>query len=266
VIEQYEATVIAFLGSAAIEAAKAHALAEFPKESCGFLADGKYTACTNVNSNPLEEFTINDPRYDAAVIGKTLTAIVHSHPNGSLIPSNTDMAQQIATKCPWIIITLNEKGIHKTIAWGGNLPVAPLIARPFVHGVFDCYSIVRDVFRLGRDELTRQGIVWPLQPIELPEVARANNWWSGEGDLYADHLAKVGFKEISMGEARPGDGFLCAIGDTRVNPNKRLNHAAVLLGHDQILHHLPTRLSARTPAGIWAHSADMWVRYEGPTS
>jgi proteasome lid subunit RPN8/RPN11 len=266
VIEQYEQTVLNFLGPQAIEDAKKHALAQFPKESCGFIAGGAYVACENLNAKPLEEFTITDPRYDAAVINKTLQAVIHSHPHGTLIPSQTDMAQQIATNVPWGVITLNEKGIHKMIAWGGNLPIAPLIGRPFIHGVFDCYSCVRDVFRLGKDELAKENITWPLPPIALPEVARGDMWWEQGDDLYMDHLLKVGFKQIGMGEAKPGDGFLVALGDSRVNPKKRINHAGVLLGHDQILHHIPTRLCSRMPAGPWANSAQMWVRYGGPTS
>jgi proteasome lid subunit RPN8/RPN11 len=265
-IEEYQAIVVAFLGASALEAAKIHAIAEFPKESCGFIADGAYVACENKNPTPDKEFTIQDPRYDEAVTAGKLQAIVHSHPNGPLQPSELDMSQQIATNTPWVIIMLNEKGIHKLIAWGGKLPIAPVISRPFVHGVFDCYSLIRDIFRLGKDELAKQGVSWPLSPILLPEVARADNWWSGTDDLYVDHLSKVGFKQISRSEAQPGDGFLAALGDTRNNPGKRLNHAAVLLEKDQILHHFPTRLSARTPAGIWAKVADMWVRYEGPTS
>lgn len=266
-IEAYEQTVLSFLGQAAITAAQAHAIAQFPKESCGFIAAGNYVACDNLNAKPLEAFTITDPRYDAAVVGKTLQAIIHSHPHGPLVPSELDMTQQIATNVPWGIITLNEKGIHKMIAWGANLPIAPVIARPFVHGILDCYSLVRDVFRLGKTELAKQNVGWPLDPIVLPEVARGNNWWTGDEDLYIDHLAKVGFKQITMAEAKPGDGFLIALGNsTRDNPKKRLNHAGVLLRHDEILHHFPTRLSARMPAGQWARSAQMWVRYEAPAS
>ena len=265
-IPEYEAAVLAFIGYSVIEAAKVHAISQFPKESCGFVAGGVYVACENTNADPLKFFTIDDPRYEAAVASGALTAIIHSHPNGPLMPSELDMTQQIATNVPWFIITLNETGVHKLIAWGGNLPIAPLISRPFVHGIFDCYSIIRDAFRLGKDALLTQGVHWPLPPIALPEVARADVWWTGEADLYSDHLEKVGFRKINRGEARAGDGFLCALGDIRANPKQRLNHAAILLEYDQILHQLPTRPSARGPAGVWVNGAVTWVRYEGPTS
>ena len=265
-IPEYEASVLAFFSQSAIDAAKAHAIAQFPNESCGFVAGGVYVACENTHEKPLEFFKIDDPRYEAATIDDSLQAIIHSHPNGPLLPSELDMVQQIASDVPWLILTLNETGYHKAIAWGGDLPIAPLVSRPFIHGIFDCYSLVRDVFRQGKDALKAQGVDWPLPPIALPEVARADNWWSTDSDLYVDHLQKVGFKIITRGEARAGDGFLVCLGDTRVNPKQRLNHAALLLEHDQIIHHLPTRLSARSPAGVWANAAVTWVRYEAPTS
>jgi proteasome lid subunit RPN8/RPN11 len=265
-IEAYEQTVVDFIGMQAIADAQAHAISVFPNESCGFIAAGAYVACENKHAEPTKEFEIQDDRYDQAVTSGTLQAIIHSHPYGPLIPSELDMAQQIETNVPWVIIMLNEKGIHKTVAWGGNLPVAPLIGRPFIHGVFDCYALVRDAFRLGKDGMKAQGISWPHDPVELPEVARADNWWQGDDDLYLDHLAKVGFREITRSEAREGDGFLCALGDSRLNPKKRLNHAALIVERDQILQHFTGRLSSRQPAGLWARAAQMWVRYEGPVA
>jgi proteasome lid subunit RPN8/RPN11 len=264
-IEAYEQTVYEFFGASAIEAAKVHAIAQFPKESCGFIAQGVYFACENQHEDPTQEFEIQDDRYDQAVAAGLVTAIIHSHPYGPLVPSELDMSQQIATGVPWVIISLNEKGVHKMVAWGGNLPIAPVIGRPFIHGIFDCYALVRDVFRLGKDGMKAQGISWPHDPIELPEVARADNWWKGEGDLYVSHLAPVGFKQITRSEAREGDGFLCALGDARTNPNKRLCHAGLIVERDQVLHHFTNHLSARKPAGMWAKVAEMWVRYEGPS-
>lgn len=265
-IEAYEQTVTAFLGAQAIADAQAHALAEFPKESCGFIAQGVYFSCENRHEDPTKEFEIQDDRYDTAVAAGLVSAIIHSHPYGPLVPSELDMSQQIATGVPWGIIMLNETGVYKMVAWGGNLPIAPVIGRPFIHGIFDCYSLVRDVFRLGKDGMAAQGISWPHAPIELPEIARADNWWKGEDDLYVAHLAPAGFKVISRSEAREGDGFLCALGDRRTNPNKRLNHAALIVERDQVLHHFTDNLSARRAAGAWARAAELWVRYEGPSA
>lgn len=265
-IEEYKAQVTDFLGAQAIEDAKKHAVRVFPQESCGFIASGVYVACENSHPTPATHFRIEDPRYDAAVIAGTIEAVVHSHPNGPIFPSQMDMAQQLQCAVPFVIITLNEDRVSDVVAWGANLPVAPVIGRPFLHGVLDCYSLIRDVYRLGRDELLKQGVHWPLSAIELPEVARDDNWWANGDDLYSAHFEKFGFSTISRDQARAGDIFLVAIGDRRTNPKNQLNHGGLLLEYEQILHHLPTRLSNRIPAGLWARAADLWIRYEGATS
>lgn len=258
----FEQALIAHVGADVMAAAVAHARAEYPKESCGFAAGGQYLPCENKAEDPKANFEINDPRYDAAVVGKTLAFVIHSHPDGPMFPSNHDMQQQIATGVPWVILMLNDKGVSNYVAWGDALPQVPLVGRPFVHGVFDCYSVVRDTFGLGKDELAKQGITWPLAPIKLPEIPRDDSWWK-DSDLYSDNIAKQGFKIITRAEAQPGDGFLMRLGDTRSNPKQRLNHAGLLLGKEMVLHHLPLRVSRREPAALWARAADIWVRYAG---
>jgi proteasome lid subunit RPN8/RPN11 len=260
----YQAQLVGIFGAAALDAAKAHARAEFPKESCGFIVKEAYVPAENKADDPLQHFKIEDPLYDAAVVKGELRAVVHSHPNGPMFPTELDMQQQLATGVPWLIVNLNEDDIADFTAWGDALPRAPIIGRPFMHGIFDCYSCIRDTFHFGKDELAKQGIVWPFDPIELPQVPRDDAWWKGDQDLYVDHLEKAGFKTISMHEARPGDGFLMAMGDHRTNPKKKLCHAALLVGGDFILHHKPGRPSGRELAGMWAPHADIWVRYEGP--
>jgi proteasome lid subunit RPN8/RPN11 len=262
VIEAYRKEVEMMIGAAAIAAAKEHARAEFPKESCGFIAGGKYIACKNKATDPNEDFVIEDKRLDKALKADKVQAIIHSHPNGPIFPTEQDMRSQIATDVPFGIITLNETVVSDMVAWGDSLPMAPLIGRPFIHGVFDCYAAVRDLYKAGKFEAEKQGIAWPLPPIELPPVARNDAWWI-EQDLYRDHLEKVGFRIISRGEAQPGDGFLLAI-PLPSNPKRRLNHAGLLVGREQVYHHLPGRISRREPAGAWARAADLWVRYEGP--
>jgi proteasome lid subunit RPN8/RPN11 len=259
----FEQKLIGFVGAAIVESAVAHARAEYPKESCGFVSAGQYIACENKATSPNEAFKIDDPRFDAAVVQSTLTCVIHSHPNGPSYPSEDDMVQQLATGVPWIILNVNESGVTNYIGWGGNLPTADLIGRPFLHGIFDCYSAVRDVFALGKDALATQGIAWPLAPIKLPEIPRDDAWWRKGQDLYHDNIAKQGFKIITRVEAKPGDGFLIKIGDARANPQQRLNHAGLLLEKEQIIHHLPLRVSRREPAGLWARAADLWVRYVG---
>lgn len=262
-IEEYRAAVTAFIGAQTLADAATHAKAQFPKESCGFVAAGAYVACDNTHKTPERDFTISDPRYDAAVIGKTLQAVIHSHPNGPVRPSEKDMQSQVSTGVPWVIITLNEKGPGESIAWGGNLPIAPVIGRPFVHGVFDCYALIRDVFRKGKDELAKEQVAWPFAPILLPEFPRSDDWWNDGQNLYLDGFEKAGFKEIPRSEAAAGDVFLTAIGNSHINPKKIINHGGVLLQNGELLHHFATQPSRRSIAGPWMRSIQKFVRYEG---
>jgi proteasome lid subunit RPN8/RPN11 len=259
----YQSILNGIFGLTALQAAKEHARLEFPKESCGFIDDTGYVACDNKHENPLAYFTIDDPRYNRALIAKTLQAVVHSHPNGPMYPSELDMRQQLATSVPWLIVNLNEDTIIDFTAWGDTLPMMPIIGRPFLHGVFDCYSCLRDTFRFGRDALKEQGVGWPYPPIVLPEVPRGDDWWKTDQDLYLDHFGKFGFRKIPFSEAQAGDVWLAAVGTNQTNPRRRVNHGGVLTEQDFILHHLPRSLSRRTPAGVWARSAEIWLRYEG---
>jgi proteasome lid subunit RPN8/RPN11 len=242
--EAYRQRVRAQFGAEAMQDAQAHARREYPKESCGLIVSGRYVPCDNVAADPLSDFVIAPEQYLAAKRLGAIEAVVHSHPNGQIYPSELDMQQQIATNVPWIILPLGEAAVIEPVAFGDPLERAPILGRPFVWGVFDCYSLIRDQYQLQYG-------------INLPPVPRADDWVDRGLDLYKDHLKTSGFREISMNEARPGDGFLM-----RWLGSNQLNHAGLLIENDQIIHHLPNRLSRREPAGIWARGADMWVRHE----
>jgi cell wall-associated NlpC family hydrolase len=167
------------------------------------------------------------------------------------------MEGQLKMNVPWAIIPLDEERTGQPIVWGGDTPVPALVGRQFQHGITDCYAIIRDTFRLGREELAKQDIDWPYAPIELPEVPRDDAWWMLGEDLYIDHFAKFGFVEINYTLAQPGDVFLVAV------KCETINHGGVLIGGGLIMQHFPERLSQRTPAGLWARHANKWIRYVG---
>lgn len=250
---------------AMIAAAQAHARAEFPKESCGLVVAGAYIPCTNVAADPLRDFEIDPAEQLAARSKGVLEAVIHSHPfvpqskddKPVLWPTQSDMEGQLATNVPWAIVPLDEDSFANPIMWGDGLPMPALIGRSFVPGVTDCYSLIRDIFRLGREGCAAQGIDWPYEPIELPEVARDAAWENDGKNLYVDHFKAFGFTEITFGEARPGDAFLISVNHTT------LNHAGLLVGNNLLVQHLPLRLSRREPAGIWARAAVKWLRYTG---
>jgi proteasome lid subunit RPN8/RPN11 len=257
--------------TSAFEEAKRHAREEFPKESCGLIVAGNYIRCENVAADPAQHregdvncgcqlcaFEISGKVYKQHLISGNLQMIVHSHPNGPLHPSKSDMETQEAMNLAWAIIPLDEERIGNPLVWGGATPIAPVVGREFVHGISDCYSVIRDCFLLGKDKLLEQGVTeWPFDPVELPVFPRDDAWWEGEADLYNSEPFKIGFIEVPREQARPGDVFLLKI------RSDKFNHGGLLVGNNLILHHLPNRLSRREPAGIWGRQADRWLRYVG---
>jgi proteasome lid subunit RPN8/RPN11 len=255
---------------AALDAARLHARDKFPEEACGLIVDFAYIPCENTAANvavhdgenpdcpcKLCAFRIAPTVY-LRHAGK-IQAVVHSHPNGPDYPSASDMRGQESSALTWIIIPLDEARFAQPVVWGGAAPVAPLLGRTFRHGVTDCYDLIHDAFAAGKDALASEGIEgWPFDPIHLPTYPREDGWWEGgRANFYEEEPEKIGFVEINMSEARPGDVFLCKI------RSDRLNHGGLLIGNGLILHHLPNRLSRREPAGLWAYSAEKWIRYVG---
>jgi len=251
------------LTRANIDDINAHALRDYPKEACGLIVDGAYLPCFNYAADPAADFVIA-PEIQVKIRsqGKKIDAVVHSHPNGPLFPSEQDMRGQLSTALPWVLVATDGVRVSPPEIWGDGVEVAPIIGRSFMHGIRDCYALARDVYRLGRDKLAVQGIDWPLEPVSFPDYPRADGWWGDAKKLgqtlYVDNFRKAGFVEIPREHARPGDGFLMRI------KSLTLNHCGVLTSDGMIIHHLPGRLSLRTPAGIWARAAEIWVRYQGP--
>ncbi|MGV1754825.1 Mov34/MPN/PAD-1 family protein [Agrobacterium sp. CG674] len=248
--------------------AKTHARACYPEESCGLIVGGKYIACTNVASDPdghneadkdcgcrLCAFEINPKVY--AKFSKQVEMVVHSHPDGPFYPSKADMEGQVLTGKAWAIFALDDERVsNEPVVWGGDTPIPDIVGRSFMHGVTDCYAVIKDVYALGKDKLAEQGIPgWPYEPIELMHMPREDAWWEGDSDLYIENFAKAGFVETK--EPKPGDVWLMKI------RSPKFNHGGVLVGNDLIVHHLPQRLSRREPAGVWGRQAGMWLRYAG---
>ncbi|WP_062120547.1 C40 family peptidase [Aureimonas sp. AU40] len=255
------------LGSEITKAAQAHAIAEFPRESVGFVVAGRYVPLENVHESPTEHFRIDPAEEARAAVSGTVEWVIHSHPNGPNSPSQADMVAQRSWGIPWAIIVTDGESASDPIMWGDQLPMAPLLGREFVHGLHDCYALIRDTYRVGREGMAAQGLSenWPFPAIELPEVPRGDGWWSEGQDLYVDHFRKFGFREISIREAQPGDVFLGTVSHPSA-PTDKINHGGLLVEDDLIFHHLPKRLSRREPSSIWARSAKLWIRYEGDGS
>ena len=226
-------------------AIKAHAVETYPRECCGLLvtdADGatSYMPCNNLSDNK-EVFILSPDDYAAAEQKGEIVGLVHSHPDAPATPSQADRVACEASGLPWHIYALPSE------TWDYLEPCgyeAPLIGRVFVHGVVDCYSLIRDWYK------TERGIL-------LMDIERPNDWWYKGGNLYVENFTKAGFVQVDD-EPQVGDVILMQI---LANVP---NHGAVYLGGDIILHHLYNCLSRRDVyGGQWRKHTTHILRYIG---
>ncbi len=207
-------------------AAHADAVAQYPREACGLVVIVKgrtrYWPCKNIAAGD-GHFVIDPHSYATAEDAGEVVGVFHSHPDASPEPSEADRRAAEATSVEWHILSLPSG------EWASFKPstyVAPLVGREFVHGVVDCYTLVRDWYRVARG-------------IELLDFARTDEWWMHGQNLYLDNFGLAGFGSIPAGEMSHGDVLLMKI------QSPVPNHAAIYLGDGMILHHLYGRLSSR---------------------
>jgi proteasome lid subunit RPN8/RPN11 len=236
-----------------------HALAEYPRECCGLIlrVDGAefYAPCRNIAGTPSEHFVMSPEDYAAAEDRGTIVAVVHSHPGAAARPSVADRAMcEKSGVDKWVIVSLGVQAdgsiaVDDWCAFSPDGDVPPLLGREFVHGSVDCYSLIRDWYRLERG-------------VDLPDFERPDAWWDdGKSNLYLDNFAKAGFTDVGQeAELQSGDVVLMQIRSRNGVPN----HAGVYLGDNVLLHHMYGQLSRRTVwGGMWAHSLRTVLRYKG---
>lgn len=251
-------------GPEVAQAAQAHALQEYPKESCGLVIGGVYRPVQNVSVKPTEQFMMTENDWP---LDETIQAVIHSHTRDLILtdphdnpqcPSGDDIRYQMETTgsdVPWGIIWAQKEVASHILWFGDHVLDEPLydekgqhIAREFVHGVRDCFTIVRKYF-------------WQERGVKLQDVPRDIYWWNDGANLYLEGFEGAGFRVIGLGPAvpsnvRPGDVVLMR---TR---SRVPNHAGVILHNELMLHHLWGQVSRREPINRWLNLVTHWLRYE----
>jgi hypothetical protein len=245
-----------------------------PNESCGFvMKDGSYQLCRNTSPDPQNSFAMHHD--DVIAYLDDALAYVHSEcyeskgiqeADGVEAPglSAADMEHQWAMGIPLGICKVLDGFATNPFFYGDDLPPVPLVGRPFVNGIWDCYSAIRDVYRWdGFGLISRH---YGDSPIILPDYPRDFEWWGSRddsgnetpptADLYRDNFEAAGFRTIDISELREGDVFLAQVGSTVVN------HGGVYMGNGEIFHHLRRRLSRREPAPQWIKFVTDYLRYD----
>jgi cell wall-associated NlpC family hydrolase len=223
-----------------IRAMQDHAVRAYPAESCGLVIAGAYVPCANLRAGEADAFRIDEAFY--AIHEAEVEAVIHSHPNGPTCPTGPDMAGQIGTGKIWGIVPCQDGVAGRPLFWGDYRLEDPLLERPFIHGVTDCYGLIRSWY-------------WQQRKLLLPEFPRGQDWWKDKADLYRDGYEKAGFIRIEEHQVRFGDVFL---GQVR---SPVPNHGGILLENGLVLHHLDHRLSAREPVEPYRKYITHWLRY-----
>lgn len=221
-----------------------HAKEQSPREACGlviiFKGRQRYIPCRNL-ANGTDNFILDPKDYEIADQEGEIVAVVHSHPNTSVNPSQADLVSCESSGLPWFIIGIPSE------QWAYIEPngyVAPLVGRTWSHGVLDCYAIIRDWYKQERN-------------IELLNFERSDEWWKHGQNLYLDNFSKAGFVETTQAELKTGDVILMTINSSVPN------HGALYLGDGLILHHIHGRLSTREVfGGYYLKNTTNYLKYE----
>lgn len=203
-----------------------HALSVSPLESCGLLIvkSGKehYFPCKNLSTDK-DSFLLNPADYALAEEQGEVLAVIHSHPVTPAVASPEDRVCCESSGLPWYIVNPH------TLQWASIKPegyIPPLCGRPWVWKHSDCWSLIRDWYLRHGVELRD----WdrPVTPEDFNNKPLFDKCWNDTGFYPLPHTE----------ELLPGDCILIAL------HNKQLNHVAVYVGNNQILHHQRNRLSS----------------------
>lgn len=164
------------------------------------------------------------PRYldmIAAEDAGTVVGLIHSHPDGDTTPSPLDIEQANLMQLPWWIID------PVTGNWTRLDPVSrPLLGRPFVMGVDDCWSICREWYSREHN-------------VSIPDFVRSAGFWERGFEPHVVHLDEAGFCEVTSNGLEKGDGLLFRVAD------RFITHCGVYLGNGEFLHHIDDTLSRK---------------------
>lgn len=237
-----------------IEHIREIATAAYPNEACGVVVsvEGVPIAveCRNIHEKPRDFFAIDPLDYSRAGDRGEIVAIWHSHPSGLCEATDVDRVSCETWELPWLIVPLR-RDQNGEMVFGNPVYIEPCgfempyLQRPYVYGVFDCYTLIRDFYK------REFGVALPNKFVEY-------GWWKRGENHFVEDFPSAGFVQLIDQEPKRGDLFLmqCEPG----NPG----HFAVYLGDDTIMHHCEKRLSRRDVYGgsYWQRHTTHHLRHE----
>jgi proteasome lid subunit RPN8/RPN11 len=220
-----------------------HALSSPSQEVCGLIAGGQYFPCDNKCLEPESFFAIAAEDYVRAEEAGPIEAIFHSHIGRNNKFSPEDIKACKTLNLPWIIFCLG------TSEWLYADPTgnAPYIGRPWVYGIYDCYSLLRDFYQREFN-------------IQLDDYERGAEfeWQSSEWRMFEKNVKGQGFIEVETASQK-GDMLLMQL------QSQFANHTGVLVKPNRNIfyHHLLDRFSEETVyGGYWAKHTNKVLRHK----
>ena len=194
---------------------KAFAEEKFPEECWGYLIPKGKTLeilpCENLAKDKLN-CVVTDPRNYIKACNLGAVSFFHSHPTP---PSEIhDFEQVIANELQMNSIIYTNYLDKFDILHPDN-KIYPLENRPFLYGVFDCWTLVRDkIFLTSGRKLTNYKEPW--------------GWWADGRSVFLENIEKEGYHQSS--DLRNGSVILMKWN------SKTVNHIGYYEG-GRVLHH-----------------------------
>lgn len=202
------------------------------QESCGFvLHNAEVVQVPNSAPDPVHDFRIAASDY-AHWDKEGIRGVWHSHLE---LDGFSPVDQQVlaADTLPWAVYTLASDRFHQC----DPTSVAPLVGRPFVYGIYDCYSLVSD-------KLSELGAIIPPWP------RGAWGEWDTPGFTpFDEQWANFG-QRVST-DFRHGDVLFFNLGK---HPG-HTDHVGVVIEPGTFLHHPASRTSRLDRLSPW------WLRH-----
>lgn len=177
--------------------------------------------CQNTAENKSDSFEISNEEFLRAGLLGAPCGIYHSHPNGSAAFSPEDLEAAEEYCLPIYVYSLKEDQFQEYIPKSYEIELEGL---PFIWGLFDCYSIVRNYLRQKFN-------------FYMEDYNRDNNFSNIDNNIVLENLANKKHQNISLEKIEPGDVIIFK--SHKIFPH----HFGVFMGNSKILHHPQNRLS-----------------------
>lgn len=225
----------------------------YPNEACGLVIKvGKKSLvleCGNQAEDKLNQFRISADDFAAASDAGEVIGVWHTHCDRPETPSDADRAGCEASEVTWYIMSVmgDKDGLRafsEVLVLNADGFAMPYLERPYVFGVFDCYSLIADYYKRE-------------YALTLGNYAHIDNWANLGHNFFVDNYKAEGFVVLIDQEPAVGDVFLIQ------TEAKVPNHVALYLGDEKIMHHMHGRLSRRDIyGGYWLHHTTHHLRHQ----